>query len=65
MQRTVIETEKAQPKEEVSVDKDAQTTDNGNQTDSQLLRQYDYVSLIAFYSEALIENIDCCRCREY
>lgn len=43
-QKTVIEVDRARPKEEVSVDEGTQTMENGNQTDSQLLRQYNHVS---------------------
>lgn len=42
-QKTVIETDRARPKEEVSVDEGTQTVENGNQTDSQLLRQYNHL----------------------
>lgn len=43
-QKTVIEVDRVRPKEEVSVDEGTQTMENGNQTDSQLLRQYNHVS---------------------
>lgn len=42
-QKTVIEADRARPKEEVSVDEGTQTMENGNQTDSQLLRQYNHL----------------------
>lgn len=42
-QKTVIEVDRARPKEEVSVDEGTQTMENGNQTDSQLLRQYNHL----------------------
>lgn len=42
-QKTVIEVDRVRPKEEVSVDEGTQTMENGNQTDSQLLRQYNHL----------------------
>ncbi|XP_062614958.1 uncharacterized protein LOC134276712 isoform X2 [Saccostrea cucullata] len=42
-QKTVIEMDDSRPREEVSVDNGTQTMENGNQTDHQLLQQYNYL----------------------
>lgn len=42
-QKTVIEVNETRHREEVSIDEGTQTMENGNQTDHQLLRQYNYV----------------------
>ncbi|XP_048761904.2 uncharacterized protein LOC125670652 isoform X3 [Ostrea edulis] len=42
-QKTVIEVNETRHREEVSIDEGTQTMENGNQTDHQLLRQYNYL----------------------